>query len=236
MNKAALVGAAAAAGLLAFAGQADAAVYTATYTGQVGNVLTEGTYANFFAGSDVASGTAFKAVFRWDEADADPSSVDSPPDFSIYSGALTATLTVGASTFAFAADDGLLGQADGDNSAIIHGLTADYAPNLRYALQLYVNGGAGLVSSWDWRTTRTYDLTGAAVDGGVAFVEFSDDPAACCSVVGSAAAYLTATSLTVAREGDVAAVPEPDAWALMILGFGGAGAMLRTRRRGAAAA
>ncbi|MBS0334045.1 MAG: PEPxxWA-CTERM sorting domain-containing protein [Proteobacteria bacterium] len=27
------------------------------------------------------------------------------------------------------------------------------------------------------------------------------------------------------------AVPEPGAWALMILGFGGAGAMLRRRRR-----
>jgi len=34
---------------------------------------------------------------------------------------------------------------------------------------------------------------------------------------------------------DVAGVPEPGTWALMILGFGGAGAMLRSRRRQIAA-
>jgi hypothetical protein len=33
----------------------------------------------------------------------------------------------------------------------------------------------------------------------------------------------------------VASVPEPAAWALMILGFGGAGAAIRSRRRGTAA-
>jgi hypothetical protein len=32
-------------------------------------------------------------------------------------------------------------------------------------------------------------------------------------------------------QGDVTAVPEPATWALMIVGFGGAGAMLRSRRR-----
>jgi hypothetical protein len=35
--------------------------------------------------------------------------------------------------------------------------------------------------------------------------------------------------------GDVTAVPEPATWALMIVGFGGAGAMLRGRRRALAA-
>jgi hypothetical protein len=37
-------------------------------------------------------------------------------------------------------------------------------------------------------------------------------------------------------QGDVTAVPEPGAWALMIIGFGGAGAVLRARRRRALAA
>jgi hypothetical protein len=42
----------------------------------------------------------------------------------------------------------------------------------------------------------------------------------------------TGTSLSTVS---IAAVPEPGAWALMIMGFGGTGAMLRSRRRPAAA-
>lgn len=46
-------------------------------------------------------------------------------------------------------------------------------------------------------------------------------------------ARFTPTSLTVSDSGGpVAGVPEPSAWALMILGFGSTGAMLRARRRG----
>jgi PEP-CTERM motif len=36
---------------------------------------------------------------------------------------------------------------------------------------------------------------------------------------------------TVSFTPSVGAVPEPAAWALMIMGFGGAGAMLRRRRQ-----
>jgi len=47
----------------------------------------------------------------------------------------------------------------------------------------------------------------------------------------SARGVLSPLSLTVARYvGDTGPVPEPGAWALMILGFGAAGAMLRRRR------
>jgi hypothetical protein len=41
-------------------------------------------------------------------------------------------------------------------------------------------------------------------------------------------------SISVSYQVSDAAVPEPGAWALMILGFGGAGAMLRRRRFAAA--
>ena len=45
-------------------------------------------------------------------------------------------------------------------------------------------------------------------------------------------ASLTPTSLTVTGVGDpIAGVPEPASWALMILGFGFAGTMLRRRQR-----
>lgn len=42
----------------------------------------------------------------------------------------------------------------------------------------------------------------------------------------------TATLPTVAVGGAMAPAPEPTTWAMMLLGFGGAGALLRTRRRG----
>jgi hypothetical protein len=38
------------------------------------------------------------------------------------------------------------------------------------------------------------------------------------------------------NDGTFAAVPEPSGWALTIMGFGGLGAMLRTRRRTARSA
>src|SRR5215218_7436559 len=92
------------AGLLAFAGQAGAVAYTATYTGQVGDLVGYGTYTDVLAGSAVIPGAAFTAVIKWDDGDADPSSsADLPPAYSLYNGPMTATLTIGTSSFTFEA-------------------------------------------------------------------------------------------------------------------------------------
>jgi hypothetical protein len=49
----------------------------------------------------------------------------------------------------------------------------------------------------------------------------------------AAAGAFATNSQVVPRSGftQIANVPEPSAWALMLLGFGGAGAALRSRRR-----
>jgi hypothetical protein len=233
-TKAALVGAMAlAACLAAFVGQADAAVYTATYTGQVAEVDIGGNYTGFFDGSDVAAGKAFTAVFRWDEADAAPGSADAPPLYSLYSGLLTATVTVGTSSFDFQAPNGsvvAVHDVAGASSTILHYIDTIYAPGLRYAVQFYTQGGADLLSSWDWRTTGTFDLTGANATGAFVYQNLAG-PGGGADLAG---AVLTPTKLVVARDGGAGGVPEPAAWALMILGFGGAGVMLR-RRAGLAA-
>jgi hypothetical protein len=138
---------------------------------------------------------------------------------------VTAKVTVGTSSYNFQAASSLIGfvdAPDGDTSTIVHYLDAVYAPGLRYAVQLYTTGGADLLSTWDWRTPGVYDLTVGDASGAFVFQDLggADD---------LAGAELKATSLVVAREGAVSAAPEPSAWALMILGFGGAGAGLRRR-------
>ena len=52
---------------------------------------------------------------------------------------------------------------------------------------------------------------------------------------GAEARYLADMQGAFEVQGDATAVPEPATWALMIIGFGGAGAMLRSRRRRALA-
>lgn len=78
---------------------------------------------------------------------------------------------------------------------------------------------------------------GAAGGGFGGFAGFGGGPAALTppafSPLPDSVANFPAASPSLPGGGLLAAaVPEPDAWAAMILGFGGAGAMLRTRRRG----
>jgi hypothetical protein len=219
-------------GLLAFAGQAGAVAYTATYTGQVGELVGYGTYTDVLDGSDVIPGAAFTAVIKWDDGDADPSSsVDLPLAYSLYNGPITATLTIGTSSFTFEALAGNVLYIDGTASSLIHDVDSGFTHGADYreALSLYTNGGDDLLASWDWRIPGTYDLTGASSFGGFIFQDLDGLGHS----LNGRGAYLTPTSLVVARQGDVSAAPEPTAWALMIVGFGGAGAMLRRRERAA---
>lgn len=98
------------------------------------------------------------------------------------------------------------------------------------------------LSSYDWLWNTPVSFI--SVKGGQSFVLYGLDPAAtsgtatnagllkgsgqCCAAISHITFYGT-------QDGSVGVVPEPGTWALMILGFGGAGAMLRQRRRHVAA-
>ncbi len=225
-----------AAGVLSLAGEAGAAVYTATYTGEVEYTLTSGTITDFFDGSDVAPGAAFTAVFSWDEADG--AFDDSPGSYSNYDGLLKATVTVGTSSYTFQSPHGLISQldgAEGENSGFGHYIDGLQAPGFAGNVGFGANGGADLVSSWDWRTPAIYDLTGASTTGSFVLQAYQVLNGNFFEV-GFAGASLRPLSLAVAREGEVSAAPEPGAWALMIVGFGLAGTGLRRRRTATAAA
>jgi len=119
----------------------------------------------------------------------------------------------------------LFGPASGDNSRIqIEGnafkatatnLTFDF--NATNALVLFQSTGLG---------RELYCLQGRACfdsNGGAEFVS-------------PVAGFTGSARLAKSGEQFVASVPEPQSWALMLLGFGGLGAMLRSRRNGALAA
>jgi hypothetical protein len=103
------------------------------------------------------------------------------------------------------------------------------------------NGGAAnFVSS-------IYDLSGTVPGsdefslhlGNVAPHFGSTNPSTNCGLAGCAHVGTTALNSFRAHAGgdfQFAAVPEPSSWALMILGFGGAGVLLRRRRQSTAAA
>ena len=61
--------------------------------------------------------------------------------------------------------------------------------------------------------------------------ETSDSSNSSMEILASARGRLVPHSLAVSPYGEGGAVPEPAAWALMILGFGAAGAMLRAHRK-----
>lgn len=117
----------------------------------------------------------------------------------------------------------LFGPASGDNSTVrIDGnafkataanLTFDF--NATNALVLFQSTGLG---------RELYCLQGKACFDNGGGAEF----------VSPVAGFTGSARLARSGEQFVASVPEPASWALMLLGFGGLGAMLRTRRPGAA--
>jgi hypothetical protein len=218
MNIRQALAAAAVAGLLAFAGQADAAVYTATITGTIAYPRETGDTVGLF--NSASTGTAFTAVYRWDEDD------DQVSDPDEYSGLMTATLTIGSSSFAF----------------------EDHAGSIYFSFGRYFVSDSDLVDAGRTWTITTRSLVLASFGGdGFGQADFANTTFTDLGYVGgvqstrtgSAEVQLAPTALVTAREGEggpVSGVPEPAAWALMILGFGAAGGMLRnSRRRGAPA-
>jgi hypothetical protein len=97
---------------------------------------------------------------------------------------------------------------------------------------IYGSNTAGVVGSATLPTTKTLIATGTNIEsvntlltGGFRYYDFVSTVAA----GGASGGNVLLKSLTVS-------VPEPDTWALMIVGFGGLGAMMRRRRAQVAAA
>jgi hypothetical protein len=86
--------------------------------------------------------------------------------------------------------------------------------------------------------------TGGTLVGDVMFNTSNSTAVQFAAPIAIAGPYSVTTRYTIAASGagsslstmTLAAVPEPGTWALMIMGFGGAGAMLRSRRRSAVTA
>ena len=92
------------------------------------------------------------------------------------------------------------------------------------------------LTSSDYHTLPSLSLADGVTFNGLAHVEeYVLDPNGERLSYSFAEAYLKPTSMTVSDlSGPIGGVPEPASWALMIVGFGSAGAMLRSRRRWAA--
>jgi hypothetical protein len=240
----ALTGAAAALGLVAIAAPARAVTYTATYTGVVSDVSYAGAFTGLFgAGAD---GATFTAVFTWNGDDPIPGfQVDDPGVSSqYYSYSMTGTITFGDFSASF--QDPGVGDTHYGIGLVAQGYDADLGEVLRQQAvlteadwsnhiddtQLSLASGLGAAASWDWRTPGVYDLTGHTAGGYLGFISHDLNPLTHRPVTNDRAeAQLTLTSLVITAGGPVSAAPEPAAWALMIVGFGGMGAALRTRRR-----
>jgi hypothetical protein len=233
---------------------ASAAV-TYTYAGAVRSGFDE-TGVFGLAGKDL-TGLAFTAVFvRFDLPGADY--FDEPTSTGIAgfeaNSPLVATVTINGHVLGFGSYLGQQFQAE----------TTDCGPECEYeefshnaqnyenrydaatAVSTYVNDGVLLTGSGfnenflpgrDYHTLPSLvSSQGVAFDGLVAVEDYRQASDGVRSGYRHGFAYLAPTSLTVSNpDVPAAAVPEPAAWALMILGFGAAGTMLRTRRRLAAA-
>ena len=231
---------------LAAARPADAAIYVTTWTGLVDGVDETGD----FGLARVITAQAFTATFTFDE------SITGSRDGSVAhvtqigggrmngdpTSQLNGSLTINGHTHAFSsAQDSLLlirdgfpnlaGGSDEFQETVISDYSDPGGIGTLTLNALRVHGN--FLSSSDYRTTFVYPVGGGATLTGR--FAYTDVPRLG-GVVAMHAAHgtLHPTSFSVTRQ-DAAAVPEPAAWSLMIVGFLSAGAMLR-RRRGVDAA
>lgn len=253
MRAARLIGAAAAA-LGAMAGSAaQGAVVAYVYAGEVSSGVDQtGVFGE--AGRNLA-GLAFTATFRRNDAasgvhisyDTFESFIRSDPS----DGAITASLTIDGVTWNFAPGSGEQSQYDEDGGcgpgcdveAFGHALENNLDildPTGRYyardgsSIRLGANHffGKNLLPSLDYRTLPEVGPA-AGLDW---FGDFEIDGFIFDShLPGFVAEHDAFGSLEVHSLRISQPVPEPATWALMILGFGSAGAMLRARRRSVAA-
>lgn len=225
------------AGLLLGAAPAAAKVMTLNYYGAVGSGADN--LGVFGAGADLAS-QAFVASFVFDTdfagrtTSATQDRIDGGSDASLPS-FLSASLEINGVAWDFpggvietvAIADGVVTatSADGDTIASPD-LLALFAPG---ANQIHL-GLFGPIFSLDLEQNAAWDATGST--GHFQISSFDDGAGDFVRTYGT----LVSTRATL-DDGTVVGggVPEPATWALMILGFGTAGAVLRRRRAVAAA-
>ena len=238
--------------LALLAGPAAAEVYTWTFRGVVG--LGEDETGVFGTPGADLTGRRWKAVVTTDTSAPDAEIIFGP-NYSQITGSVpspvVATFTLGGVTRVFGTGNpdpeggyyGGQGQIEGPIK--VYGLDADeyftfevrngtglYTPEISYYRDDWIElGGVGLGQDFlpgpDFRALPSLTAAdGAILFGYVSFFSNVYDRTRDVALHHeSASASLRVLSVTAG------AVPEPQAWALMILGFGAAGAMLRRRYR-----
>ena len=206
----------------ALAGQAAAAVVVTTYRGTISNGTDT---TGVFGAPGLLNGLSFVAIFRTD-SDAPGATATFVPPLTKIDGAgptppVTATITIKGVTYAFGSGYGAQFQQDNGVSEFFE----HYASNDGAAV-LYAGGsGVGLdfLPSADWRTFTGADLSLVSNFFGVMDIHVYDPVTDTYTSQAKANLHITSVS-----------VPEPATWALLIVGFGALGAVLRRRRHAGA--
>jgi hypothetical protein len=132
--------------------------------------------------------------------------------------------TVAGATYSVSFDLGNDGQYDSNGSGLL--VSAGNQSNLSFSQAFTALNANGETSVWQ---TETFSFVAQGTSSTLAFAGNKGD------------AFIGLDNVAVSCDGDcvgttAGGVPEPASWALMMLGFGGMGAVLRSRRRGAFAA
>ena len=220
-----------AAGAMAVAGQANAALVNVTYTG-----VATGIDDNIFGSSQSYINTPFVAHYSFDEVAAylgEPGgNIGSflGADFTI-NGVTIAAFAPGFTAFGAGADGDIPGYArtdsvtlyeheiGGENDyrfvAISNSVTSSLVPEERTdPFSASVVNASGLSSVWNFLYVESR-FTGASF-------QFTNQSVTVTSVAG--------TPTTGHGVGAVAGIPEPSTWAMMLVGFFGLGIALRRQR------
>lgn len=200
---------------------ASAAIVTSTYEG---TVLAADNTGGYFGGGDLA-GLSYAAVFTFDSqvnrgTDATSDFVFSSPTETPL---ISAVLTVGGVDFAFNPNRFVALTFPGLSFLITDTCACGVPPG---ASETFFTFDA------DFASPASLDTGFDAAPGGASYGFFAIN-------AHPGGDSLLSLDMTVSRVRSVVetnAVPEPATWALMILGFGGAGAALRRSRRAVAAA
>ncbi|HET6970992.1 MAG TPA: PEPxxWA-CTERM sorting domain-containing protein [Phenylobacterium sp.] len=238
MNKIRLIGATlAAAALFALPQPASAATWTTTYQGVVTSGFDGvGTFGLGCLACGVGNdldGLAFTAAFVTDSSAAGATTLSGPNSLSVSgAGVVSASLTINGKTL-------FLGGASGDQTLSDDGTvqTASHSAGAHDESLNYVDDPelGQLLIGHIYNANLSFAVTGlgdgnfntlpAGMIGTGSLSESEEAFAGLYGVSGDGGAQLLVTSVQMTSD----AVPEPKTWALVILGFGAAGAILRRR-------
>ncbi|WP_296599180.1 PEPxxWA-CTERM sorting domain-containing protein [Phenylobacterium sp.] len=223
---------------LALGGQASATVYNLTYSGVVTSALDS--TGEFGLGASLV-GMAFTAQVIYDDAKAGASYVGGAyyDNYSGYGAAnpVTATILLNGVTRTFGATEGYDDRLD---RTLQPGCTLNCtdASFQQHAEDRFTKDG--------FYTLNYINLGGMSSDGGLSGIAhtapvFTNPPVDLYAYVNlftqdtTTLAATHSAAVSVRIDSVTGGVPEPQTWALMLLGFGGAGSVLRRRRAALAA-